>query len=711
VRSIENSGAIMADERHCNGCGGMVPGDAPQGLCPQCLMKLGLPSGVEAQRPGSPDDQSPIPTSATPPGGFVPPEPSELADKFPQLEILELLGQGGMGAVYKARQKQLDRLVALKILPPEVGQDPAFAERFSREARSLAKLNHPRIVSVFDFGHTKDGLYYFIMEFVDGTDLRHVIEGSQLEPNEALAIVPQICEALQYAHEEGLVHRDIKPENILLDKKGRVKIADFGLAKLLGRPASDYTLTQAGQRMGTPHYMAPEQIDGAGKVDHRADIYSLGVVFYEMLTGQLPIGRFAPPSQKVQVDVRLDSVVLKSLEYEPELRYQNVSEVKIDVETICADGSGGDVGEPKPEPGPVSLLISSEDVYWVFGEAYGILRLEGSGLTLEYQVEDGIVGILRSGVKKARIPLAEISSILVEQGLRRTRLTIQASTWSAMKGVPAARAGQAKFYVSAKENASLTPFVEMLKRKLPDGTVSGFRKPGSDKAGAIEQPIHWPARAMLLGGLVVLAAGPLTAIPILVESSVVGRWEAADWSVKTILLTILLVAQALAVPVGGLVIAAAMNMKRRQGYGLAVAGGILLLLPLTAGSLVGIPLGICVLVALNSDEVKALFQRETGGLSRPGRWNGFCIASFLTSLVAGFMSLIWSRRSIPQVAMIVWGATIVLSMMLAVIGLSQQPKRRGMHGMIFGIIALVVALAALVSLFVTIYTIYHLQGL
>ncbi|MHC4643445.1 MAG: serine/threonine-protein kinase, partial [Planctomycetota bacterium] len=241
---------------------------------------------------------------------------------------------------YKARQKQLDRIVALKILPPEVGETEAFAERFTREARSLARLNHPRIVTVFDFGHTKEGLYYFVMEYVDGTDLRHIIQAGKLEPTEALGIVPQVCEALQFAHEEGIVHRDIKPENILIDKKGRVKIADFGLAKLLDKPATTNTLTAAGHKMGTPHYMAPEQIEHPHKVDHRADIYSLGVVFYEMLTGELPIGRFAPPSKKVHVDIKLDDVVLRSLEKEPELRYQQVSEVKTDVETIKADGSG-----------------------------------------------------------------------------------------------------------------------------------------------------------------------------------------------------------------------------------------------------------------------------------------------------------------------------------------------------------------------------------
>jgi|GEM_PF-1356152 len=328
----------MAEERCWGECGGKRPAETPQGLCRECLKKLGLPSGPNADQAKTSANQNGIPTGATPPAGFVPPDPAELAGQFPQLEILDLLGQGGMGAVYKARQTHLDRLVALKILPPQIGRTQAFAERFVREARSLARLNYPRIVSVYDFGHTEAGLYYFIMEFVDGTDLRRVIQAGELPGAEALAIIPQICEALQYAHDEGIIHRDIKPENILLNKKGQVKIADFGLAKLVGRPATGYTLTQAGQTMGTPHYMAPEQIEHPNEVDHRADIYSLGVVFYEMLTGELPLGRFAPPSQKVQVDVRLDTVVLRTLEKEPERRYQHASEIKTDVEAISSGG-------------------------------------------------------------------------------------------------------------------------------------------------------------------------------------------------------------------------------------------------------------------------------------------------------------------------------------------------------------------------------------
>jgi tRNA A-37 threonylcarbamoyl transferase component Bud32 len=262
------------------------------------------------------------------------PSLDDIARHFPQLEILELLGRGGMGIVYKARQKHLDRLVALKVLPPEISRDGSFAERFAREARALAKLNHPNIVSIFDSGES-DGLFYFVMEFVDGTNLRQAMKASQISPREALAIVPVICDALQYAHDIGIVHRDIKPENVLLDKKGRVKIADFGLAKLLNPRTPDIALTQTGLMMGTPKYMAPEQMDRPAEVDHRADIYSLGVVFYEMLTGELPVGRFALPSQRVQIDVRLDEVVLRTLEQQPERRYQHVSEVKTQLETIA----------------------------------------------------------------------------------------------------------------------------------------------------------------------------------------------------------------------------------------------------------------------------------------------------------------------------------------------------------------------------------------
>jgi serine/threonine protein kinase len=180
-----------------------------------------------------------VSTEAGQTGGKRPEPPSleRLAAAFPQLELMEFIGQGGMGAVYKARQKQLDRIVALKVLPPGIGGDPSFAERFTREAKALAKLMHPNIVTLFEFGQA-DGIYYLLMEFVDGVSLGQLLRASRVSPREALAIVPQICDALQYAHDQGIVHRDIKPENILMDRRGRVKVADFGLAKLVESSAA-----------------------------------------------------------------------------------------------------------------------------------------------------------------------------------------------------------------------------------------------------------------------------------------------------------------------------------------------------------------------------------------------------------------------------------------------------------------------------------------
>lgn len=267
------------------------------------------------------------------PERFQPPTVEKLTAAFPQLEVLELLGAGGMGAVYKARQRNLDRLVALKILPAG-NPGPKFAERFNREARALARLSHPNVVSVHEFG-CQDGLHYFIMEYVDGVNLRQLQKADRISPREALQLLPQICEALQYAHDQGVVHRDIKPENILIDRKGKVKIADFGLAKILNPEVEDLRLTAEGQVMGTPHYMAPEQVERPLTVDHRADIYSLGVVFYEMLTGELPIGKFAAPSNRVSLDIRLDEVVLRTLEKDPNRRYQHASDLRTDVRTIA----------------------------------------------------------------------------------------------------------------------------------------------------------------------------------------------------------------------------------------------------------------------------------------------------------------------------------------------------------------------------------------
>ncbi|MFY9253441.1 MAG: serine/threonine-protein kinase [Fuerstiella sp.] len=315
----------------CPQCGAAASGDESANLCPGCLLK----SASNDSSASAAFEQTYV-TPAAGKQGFVAPSAAELDALFPGLQIQELIGRGGMGAVYKARQPDLDRIVAVKILPREIQGDPAFGERFLREARTLAKLNHPNIVAVYDFGQVED-LFYFVMEFADGVTLRDTIAAGNVKQEEALRIVPALCDALQFAHEEGVVHRDIKPENILLDKRGRVKIADFGLAKMVkGDEADDNNLTGTHQVMGTVKYMAPEQMSTTKNVDHRADIYSLGVVFYELLTGELPMGWFAPPSKTLGVDVRIDEVVLRALEAEPSRRYQNASEVKSAVEAFSS---------------------------------------------------------------------------------------------------------------------------------------------------------------------------------------------------------------------------------------------------------------------------------------------------------------------------------------------------------------------------------------
>jgi serine/threonine protein kinase len=332
---------MNTDPLICPTCGAALEAAQPGGLCPRCLMAGAM-----------------IPTDpATGVRPNAPPTVEQVAAAFPQLEVLALIGAGGMGAVFRARQPKLNRLVALKVLPASLAErDPAFAERFEREGQMLARLHHPNIVAVHDSGRAGE-FFYLLMEYVDGVNLRQAMRASRFTAEQALGIVPRICDALQFAHDEGVLHRDIKPENILLDAKGRVKLADFGIGKMIGEASElaaagapsathDATLTQAGSALGTPQYMSPEQRDTPGDVDHRSDIYSLGVVFYELLTGELPIGKFAPPSKISASDPRVDAIVRQALERQREHRQQSADEVRTQVETVTA----GSVQAPAETP-------------------------------------------------------------------------------------------------------------------------------------------------------------------------------------------------------------------------------------------------------------------------------------------------------------------------------------------------------------------------
>jgi hypothetical protein len=315
-----------------------------EGLCPSCA--------------GAPASEAETVAPASAPLALL---SATAAPEVPGYEILGELGRGGMGVVYHARHLKLDRPAAIKVLPQDSQRDPTFAERFSREARALARLSHPHIVTVHDFGQA-GGLSYFVMEYVAGDNLRRRLKTGPLPAATAVAIAVQVCDALQYAHDEGIVHRDVKPENILLDKRGRVKIADFGIAKLLTATTAGYTLTGPWQVVGTLNYMAPEQLDNPLGLDRRADIYALGVVLYEMLTGQLPRGRFPPPSEMPGVDGGLDAVVLRALEQEPQRRYQQAAELQAALAPFLAATStsfaAGSEGVPNVRPSSATHLAT-----------------------------------------------------------------------------------------------------------------------------------------------------------------------------------------------------------------------------------------------------------------------------------------------------------------------------------------------------------------
>lgn len=431
----------LSTDLQCPLCGVPLPVDAVNGCCPRCLM-------AGAMQPTQAGDA----TAAIPPLS-----PEELAPHFPQLEILECLGRGGMGVVYKARQKSLNRLVALKLLAPERADDPQFAARFENEAQALAALNHPHIVSVFDFGSVssdsppsalRSPLYFLLMEFVDGVNLRQLLQSKRLTPEEALSIVPPVCDALQCAHDHGIVHRDIKPENLLIDKNGTVKIADFGIAKIVHSshlaPRNEQGTSPhdaATMPFGTPDYAAPEQANGTA--DHRADIYSLGVVLYEMLTGERPKENITPPSKRVQVDIRIDEIVLKALEKSPELRFATAEEFRKQVAPIEAAMGNS------PVPTTEKRGWQSPKTGWghFIGACFGVTFTSPPAILLANLSALGFLGFIgSSGIDELRwcqgffgffglTGLAFAIQFAHQRNANQQKSTSTASTDTAVKGV------------------------------------------------------------------------------------------------------------------------------------------------------------------------------------------------------------------------------------------------------------------------------------
>ena len=450
--------------KQCGKCGISLD---ENGGCSVCMMQLGL---------------SHVAQNAV--AGNALPTVEELNSRFPQLKITRLIGRGGMGAIYQARQTSLDRDVALKLIAKEVSQDPTFVERFEREAKTLAKLSHPNIVTIYDFGYTSDGVAYLIMEFVDGINLREAMKSRSVGPEDALDVVATTCRALEYAHSRGVIHRDIKPENILLGEDGSLKVVDFGIAKIVDDSVRTPTLTATRQVLGSLHYLAPEQIESPDQVDHRVDLYALGVVFYELLTGELPLGRYEPPSALYpRADKRVDSVVLKSLSRKPINRFQTAREFGTEIQQLQT-GPAFAIPQstefPPPLPNPQAVAASAAavaihcdvpftyDTWGGLAEALGMVYANERGLCIEFRTRDKLMGVLKSKSQLIQIPFEKLTRFELVTGMFSSKLLVAANSLNALSELPNAETGTVEFKIKNRDVGSA-------KRLL---IATGFASPG-----------------------------------------------------------------------------------------------------------------------------------------------------------------------------------------------------------------------------------------
>ncbi len=510
----------------CPDCGHAL---TREGLCARCLLRLGRNAGGSEGAVLEPTRLHAGGGSSGSGGGLKGQStltPAELSSLFPQYEIMNMVGRGGMGTVYRARQKSLDRMVAIKTIV-DVEEDPSFAERFTREARALARLSHPNIVTVHDFGRV-ESMFFLVMEFIDGVNLRQAIDAKAFDASDALRMVEQVCQALQYAHSRGVVHRDIKPENIMLTEDGTAKIADFGLAKLMddGRPS--VTLTATRQVMGTLAYMAPEQMDNSANVDHRADIYSLGVVFYELLTGHLPLGRFDPPSHSARdIDLRVDPVVMKTLSRQPADRYQAASDLGSEVARIQSDPNiqrhapeyvaqivaeenhtvpvaeyvPASFAPQKPPASPaavsalpgrkmeevqspvLSMPFKLKQIYGGFAEGRGMMHLNDEELHFEWKIKDSLFGLLQSDMRQLRVPLQHITRMQLKDYAVAVRLRICTASMSGLDPLPQEEPGTVKLAISRSDAGDLRAWLQRQESQHQSGANEGLSHEASRSIG------------------------------------------------------------------------------------------------------------------------------------------------------------------------------------------------------------------------------------
>jgi serine/threonine-protein kinase len=285
---------------------------------------------------------------------------TKILERIGDFEILGKLDQGGIAEIFLGRQKSLERMVAVKILSPDLAIDPDMVRRFEDESKTIARLRHPHIVHVIDRG-IDNGRYYFVMDLIEGITFKKMIEDKTATLVKKLSVIIQALKALDYAHKNGVIHRDVKPANILIDKNGNALVVDFGIAQILGK--DDLEHTQPGVIMGSLMYMSPEQKISSADIDHTTDIFAVGIILYEILTGEKPQGRFKSPSSlNSSLNPELDKIVLKCLERNPHDRYQSAARLKDDLLSALHRKNNGHMeqksvgGELKDYIGRLSFL-------------------------------------------------------------------------------------------------------------------------------------------------------------------------------------------------------------------------------------------------------------------------------------------------------------------------------------------------------------------
>jgi serine/threonine protein kinase len=517
------------------------------------------------------------------------PSIEDLKEAFPQWEILRLVGRGGMGSIYHARQTSLDRDIAIKIIDRRFSNEPEFLDRFEREARALAKLSHPNVVAVYDFGRSENGLVYLTMEYVHGLNLREAMASMSIEPSETLEILKRLCSAIHYAHSKGVVHRDIKPENILLAEDGSIKIADFGIAKILD-PRAVYRQTATQHVLGTMHYLAPEQLESRGEVDHRVDIYALGVVFYELLTRELPIGSFESPSQlnpaiHAQWRDTMDAVVMKALTRRPSARYQSAEELKSAIEQVEATWSSTSVPTTSPEIRsefePASVPFEREDLGGLV-DVLGFLHVSETGLQFEYRLRDGLFGKIKSKVQKVEIPWARVLRTQWKPGVFKSKFIVTCDSIAAFQDFPGSEEGRIEVGIKRANAGVANRLIERIRAYAP-------RVVSQPATIASENNIPNPTLAVGLILFAIFNAG------ILAIAQVSLAYHTSDW-------IHVVSAVAVAVTLGPVVLVQLISGIVYGGTGVrgaANVGAVVSMLPVSPLVIVGIPFGVWVLRNFN----------------------------------------------------------------------------------------------------------------